>query len=87
MSEVGLRDGEALQRIVLGCRTMDRNEYPVRKASLHDQGREQDTEALTPGERLAMVWALTVQAWMFREGRIDEPRLRRDVVRVRRGGS
>lgn len=41
---------------------------------------------LSPDERVAMVWQLTLQAHMFREGHIDEPRLRRDVVRIVRGG-
>ncbi len=65
---------------------MDRPDYPVRKTSLEDQGRELDYAGMTAEERLAMMWTLTVQAWMFKEGRLDEPRLRRDVVRVLRGG-
>ena len=66
---------------------MDRADYPVRKSSLGDQGRDFDYRSLTAEERLAMMWTLTVQAWMFKEGRLDEPRLRRDVVRVLRNGS
>jgi hypothetical protein len=53
--------------------------------------------AISPSDRVAMVWQLTLQAWMFKEGSTkdrltrradnDEPRLRRDVVRtVRRRG-
>lgn len=44
-----------------------------------------DTARLTPGERVAMMWQLALQAWMFKDGLVDEPRLRRDVVRVIRG--
>ena len=61
---------------------MNRSEYPVRRTTLADQGKERDYEFLTPEERLAMVWTLTQQAWLFKEGRWDEPRLRRDVVRL-----
>jgi hypothetical protein len=45
-----------------------------------------DESRLTPGERVAMVWQLTREAWTFKDGRWDEPRLRRDVGRVIRGG-
>jgi hypothetical protein len=37
---------------------------------------------LTPGERVSMVWQLTLQTWAFKEDLASEPRLRRDVVRV-----
>jgi hypothetical protein len=37
---------------------------------------------MTPSERVAMVWPLTLQAWMFKEGISDEPRVRRDLVRT-----
>ena len=61
---------------------MNRSEYPVRKSTLGEQGQERDYDSLTPEERLAMVWTLTQQSWLFKEGRWDEPRLRRDVVRL-----
>jgi len=32
-----------------------------------------------------MMWQLALQAWMFKEGLTDEPRMRRDIVRVIRG--
>ncbi len=54
---------------------------------LKDQGDEPDLRALGPGERLAMVWQLTVDAWAFRGEPIDESRLQRHVVRVVRRGS
>jgi hypothetical protein len=66
---------------------MDRSHYLVRRSSLSEQGRDADYDALTPEQRLAMVRPLTLQAWMFKTGRLDEPRLRRDVARlVRRSG-
>ncbi len=54
---------------------------------LEDEGSVTDVEHLTPEERVMMVWTLTLQAWMFKEGRVDEPRLRRDVVRTIRNRS
>ena len=65
---------------------MDRSGYPTRKARLEDEGKADDYAGFTPEERVAMVWTLTLQAWMFKEGLVDEPRLRRDVVRIVRGG-
>lgn len=65
---------------------MDRSNYPVRVTRLEDQGKDDDYATLTPDERVAMVWTLTMQAWMFKEGRLDEQRLRRDVVRIIRDG-
>ena len=41
---------------------------------------------MTPEQRVAMVRQLTMQAWAFKEGRLDGPRIRRDVVRTLRGG-
>jgi len=66
---------------------MDRSHYRVRKISLEEEGSATDVEDLTPKERVMMVWTLTLQAWMFKEGRVDEPRLRRDVVRTIRSWS
>ncbi len=66
---------------------MDRSHYRVRKIMLEDEGSVTDVEHLTPEERVMMVWTLTLQAWMFKEGRVDEPRLRRDVVRTIRNRS
>lgn len=47
-------------------------------------GRLGDTEpdayaALTPAERIEMVWPITVSAWAFSGQPCDESRLRRDV--------
>jgi hypothetical protein len=64
---------------------MDRSHYPVRKISLGEEGQEPKS-TLTPAERVLMVGELTAQAWTFKDGRFDEPRLRRDVGRVVRRG-
>jgi len=66
-------------------RAVDRSHYPTRLRKLHDPEDEREILALTPGERMAMVSALTKQAWAFKEGTFDGQRLRRDVVRVVRG--
>ena len=64
----------------------DRSHYPTRKLTLQEEGRDDDVRRLTPEERVAMVWPLTVQAWTFKDGHFDEPRLRRDLVRTLRRG-
>jgi hypothetical protein len=64
---------------------MDRSHYPVRRQRLADEGLPPRDHSRTPGELVAMVWELTRQAWTFKDGRFDEPRLRRDVGRVIRG--
>lgn len=63
----------------------DRANYPTRKGHLRDPEDFSAVEALSPAARLAMVWPLTLQAWVFHSGYTDEPRLRRDVGRVTRG--
>ena len=65
---------------------MDRSDYPTHLRRLGDAEDFSDLDALTPSARLALVWPLTLQAWQFHTGRADEPRLRRDVGRVTRGG-
>ena len=66
--------------------TTDRSHWPTRKIALEDEGKEAPVQGLSPGELVAMVHELTLQAWAFKDGRRDEPRLRRDVVRVVRSG-
>jgi hypothetical protein len=60
-------------------------DVPVKKIALADEGRADDVRRLGPSERVAMMWQLALQAWTFKEGLVDEPRLRRDVVRTVRG--
>ena len=57
----------------------DRSTYKARRTSL--DAREA-IDGTTSEERVRMVWALTREAWTFKDGHWDEPRLRRDVGRV-----
>jgi len=65
---------------------MDRSTLPTRKRRLGDAEDHTALLRLTPSARVEMVWPLTLQAWAFFNGLADEPRLRRDVVRVTRCG-
>ena len=40
---------------------MDRSGYRTRKLALADEGQGDDLSLTTPGERVEMVWPLTVQ--------------------------
>ncbi len=64
---------------------MDRSNYRTRLRRLTDSEDDDYVESLTPEARMEMAWPLTLQAWAFMEGLVDEPRLRRDVVRIVRG--
>ena len=68
-------------------RSTDRSGYRVRKLSLGEEGTDSNLARLTPSERVALVSQLTVQAWTFKDGKWDEPRLRRDVVCTQRNWS
>lgn len=63
---------------------MENNRAIVRITRLEDQGREADLKESTPAERLAMVWPLTVDAWMFKGEDIAQYRLQRDITHVHR---
>ena len=62
---------------------MKRAGYRTRRVTL----REERTayHAGNAAARLRAVWALTLQAWQFKEQLSGEPRLRRDLVRTVRG--
>lgn len=65
---------------------LDRSRYLTRIVRNREEvSTFDDVRHLTPGERMSMVWQLTLQAWMFKTGREDEPRLCRHVVRTVRG--
>ncbi len=64
---------------------MDRSHWVTRLRRLGDDDEDEYLSRLSPGERMQLVWRLTLQAWSFKEGLSGEPRLRRDVVRVVRG--
>ncbi len=57
----------------------------VRRLSLGAPEPPSDYVGRTPGELLEIAWQLTLAAWAF-TGKPVEPRLRRDAVRVVRGG-
>ena len=64
----------------------DRSRYPTRLTKLHDPRADDDyVLSLTPSERIEMVWPITLDAWSTMEGSIEEPRVRRDIVRIIRG--
>jgi hypothetical protein len=66
---------------------MDRGDLRTRLFRLGTEPEDDDYVAsLSPAERMALVWPITLQAWSFHTGTVDEPRLRRDVGRVLRGG-
>ena len=62
-----------------------RKDYPVRKTTLERQGTERDVRDLTPAQRMAMAWTLSVQAWQFKEPTDEERMVRRKIVRTIRG--
>ena len=69
------------------CYTSDMpRDVRIRRIAQSEEQTSTDVSRLTPGERMSMMWQLALQAWMFKEGLTDEPRLRRDVVRTLRGG-
>ena len=61
-----------------------RKDVRVRKTTPAKSDRDDDFGPLPPGRRVELVWQLTCEAWGIKAG--DEPRLRRDVVRVIRRG-
>jgi hypothetical protein len=66
--------------------SVDRSRLPTRTRRLGEEEEDGFVAGLSPAERIALVWPLTLQAWAFLQGTEDEPRLRRHVVRVVRGG-
>ena len=57
----------------------------VRIKQLHEPETDDDLGRLAPGERMAMVWPMTVTAWAFMGEPVGESRLQRHIVDVRRG--
>ena len=57
----------------------------LRVTKLIEQGKDDDLRSTTAGERLGMMWQLTVDAWAFKGEDVAESRLSRHVVRVIRG--
>lgn len=64
----------------------DRSHVRVRVLRQRDVVEGADVAGRTPGERLAMMWALARDAWSFKgEPQRAESRLQRHAVRVQRG--
>ncbi len=64
-----------------------RAEWPVRVFRSFEEADRADEEfyaSLTPGERMGMVWPITLDAWAFTGKANAESRLQRHIVRVRR---
>lgn len=74
------REPSSAERIITNV--TDRSHWPTRKLRLEDEDRHDDTAALTPGERIEMVWEITKSAWAFKDPSFHESRLRRDIARV-----
>lgn len=62
---------------------MDRNKAV--KTTLHAQGSDIVIRDATPGERMGMVWRLTLDAWAFMDPESAKSEFQRHVVRVERG--
>ena len=58
-------------------------QIPTRKARIDDP--EPPLSALTPQQRVEMMWQLALDAWAFKGDPVVEPRLPRHVVRIIRG--
>ncbi|HEX7680675.1 MAG TPA: hypothetical protein VF713_21250 [Thermoanaerobaculia bacterium] len=52
-----------------------------------DPAFDEVVRRMTPGERVALTWAISKAVWMRETGSVDEPVFRRDVVRIIRPGS
>ena len=64
---------------------MERNQMPVRIRIAGEDTMARELRALSPAERLGVMWQLAIDAWAFKGDSIAESRLQRHVVRVLRG--
>lgn len=65
----------------------DRSDWVDRIRHLHDDEPDEDLNHLTPGERIAMVWPLTIQVASLVFPHVSlEMRMRRDIVHIYRPG-
>ena len=62
---------------------MDRTK--VLKTTLQSQGNDVVITDATPGQRMGMVWQLTLDAWAFMDPESAKSEFQRHVVRVERG--
>ena len=66
---------------------------PIRKSSFQRETEDNEIAILSPSERVALMWQLTVDAWSFtvdacsfKENFNAESRLQRHIVSIRRLG-
>ena len=52
---------------------MDRAQLPVRICRLGEEPDDDFVARLTPAERIALVWPITLQAWAFQTGTPCKP--------------
>lgn len=64
-----------------------KNRRHVVKTTLKNQLDDDIIRAATPGERMEMVWQLTLDAWAFLDPERAESEFQRHVVRIKRGKS
>ena len=65
----------------------DRSCWPTRLCRLSDDQDGGDVLALSPAQRIAMMWPLAVNAWAFMGEDVSGSQFQRHVVRIeRRGG-
>ena len=64
---------------------MQRDQMPVRIRKVGEETMVRELRALSPAERLGMMWQLAIDAWAFKGDPIAESRLQRHVVRILRG--
>jgi hypothetical protein len=63
---------------------MSSRDVSIRVRRLHQQGAEPDLKRLSPAERIALIWPLTLDAWAFTGFKDAESRLPRHFVRTLR---
>jgi hypothetical protein len=62
----------------------DRSSWPTRLGRLSEEGDDVDALALTPAERIEMMWPLAVNAWAFIGEDVSGSQFQRHVVRIER---
>lgn len=65
---------------------IEKRQIPLRKLRLGTEDELADYYDLTPSQRLAMIWPITVAAYAMTGQDIRELRLSRSTVRTIRGG-
>ena len=65
---------------------MAKRDVTIRVHHLHDPDDQPEIAAMTPAERIGLMWQLAVDAWAFKGEPVGESRLPRHLVRVIRGG-